>query len=198
MHTFNSLADILLEYTDSSAIPYTILLKTHEWKQFRNSVQRREKNTCQHCNKRCNDGYKLMYVKDPKTKKRSILDVPIIEVFVEVEKEIYHFGEIVGIYTIEVLKRIKMEEPRIGHVHHTYYISGRLPWQYPQEDLQFLCHLCHAHIHQHEKIPVYSNNSKTECRYLTLCDKCNGSGYLPQYEHVQNGICFQCNGECFA
>lgn len=26
------------------------------------------------------------------------------------------------------------------------------------------------------------------------CGRCGGSGYLPQYQHVQNGVCFACGG----
>lgn len=26
------------------------------------------------------------------------------------------------------------------------------------------------------------------------CVRCNGTGYLPQFKHVENGICFKCRG----
>ncbi|WP_460585959.1 hypothetical protein [Hymenobacter arcticus] len=26
------------------------------------------------------------------------------------------------------------------------------------------------------------------------CSRCNGSGYLPQYGHVERGRCFRCGG----
>jgi hypothetical protein len=26
------------------------------------------------------------------------------------------------------------------------------------------------------------------------CDRCNGSGYIPRYNHIENGICFKCRG----
>ena len=29
----------------------------------------------------------------------------------------------------------------------------------------------------------------------SLCPRCNGSGHLPQYQHVQRGICFLCWGK---
>ena len=28
-----------------------------------------------------------------------------------------------------------------------------------------------------------------------LCDKCNGQGYIPKYNHISNGICFRCYGK---
>lgn len=27
-----------------------------------------------------------------------------------------------------------------------------------------------------------------------ICSDCNGSGYLPQYKHIQDGLCFNCGG----
>lgn len=29
----------------------------------------------------------------------------------------------------------------------------------------------------------------------SVCPRCYGSGYLPQFKHVENGICFLCFGE---
>jgi len=29
---------------------------------------------------------------------------------------------------------------------------------------------------------------------VELCPKCQGTGNLPQYAHVQNGVCFRCSG----
>jgi hypothetical protein len=26
------------------------------------------------------------------------------------------------------------------------------------------------------------------------CDRCNGSGYIPRFNHVEHGICFKCRG----
>lgn len=28
----------------------------------------------------------------------------------------------------------------------------------------------------------------------SICPRCGGTGYLPQYRHVENGICFKCRG----
>lgn len=37
------------------------------------------------------------------------------------------------------------------HVHHTYYITGKLAWQHPDKSLITLCMLCHTKWHkQHE------------------------------------------------
>jgi len=33
-------------------------------------------------------------------------------------------------------------------VHHTYYVSGRLPWMYPNWSLFTLCQNCHSKAHE--------------------------------------------------
>jgi hypothetical protein len=38
----------------------------------------------------------------------------------------------------------------------------------------------------------YSELNKTN---TITCNRCGGSGRLPQYNHVENGICFKCRGE---
>src|SRR5260370_4869913 len=32
------------------------------------------------------------------------------------------------------------------HVHHRYYVQGKLPWEYPDEALITLCKQCHAWV----------------------------------------------------
>lgn len=36
------------------------------------------------------------------------------------------------------------------HVHHPVYVKGREPWEYPNEELQVLCHVCHSGHHEAE------------------------------------------------
>ena len=35
-----------------------------------------------------------------------------------------------------------------------------------------------------------------------ICDRCSGSGSLPQFKHIENGVCFKCRGngvvQCFS
>lgn len=33
------------------------------------------------------------------------------------------------------------------HAHHLIYISGRMPWDYPLEDMATLCYVCHCKVH---------------------------------------------------
>jgi hypothetical protein len=79
------------------------------------------------------------------------------------------------------------------HVHHKYYQYGKLPWEYPDEALTTLCWNCHEELHKNEKIPNLDNNGHLISE-LTPCSRCFGAGCFPEYNHIQNGICFKCNG----
>jgi len=79
-------------------------------------------------------------------------------------------------------------------VHHKKYILNRLPWDYKNDDLTTLCNHCHTDFHNNNKVPVFSEDGLIELEY-EVCTKCNGAGHLPEYNHVENGICFQCKGE---
>jgi 5-methylcytosine-specific restriction endonuclease McrA len=81
------------------------------------------------------------------------------------------------------------------NVHHKYYITGLKPWEYDDDALITLCQECHQKRHE-IAIPKYRSLSKNIIdAYCHKCKRCGGSGYLPQYNHVQNGICFNCGGE---
>lgn len=52
------------------------------------------------------------------------------------------------------------------HVHHTYYQSGILPWEYPDESLITLCKNCHEYVHKTTKIPIKRRKRTFEERLL--------------------------------
>jgi hypothetical protein len=79
-------------------------------------------------------------------------------------------------------------------IHHKYYIYGLLPWNYHDSVLQTLCSICHEKEHLTNKPIVYLDKSLKSEVELNLCLRCNGNGYLHNYKHVQNGICFKCWG----
>ena len=86
--------------------------------------------------------------------------------------------------------------PKALNVHHKYYVNGNKPWEYSSDALVTLCEDCHCDIHKSAKTPVYKElYNKQVLRYAEICDRCGGSGYLPQYRHVEGGICFKCWGE---
>jgi hypothetical protein len=79
------------------------------------------------------------------------------------------------------------------HIHHKYYQKEKLPWQYPNDALITLCWECHENLHKNTKIP-YLNEFGIEVGTMTPCSKCYGAGWFPEFNHIQNGICFKCNG----
>lgn len=81
------------------------------------------------------------------------------------------------------------------NVHHKYYINGLKPWEYDDNALVTLCKECHQKRHE-TAIPKYRSLSKNIIdAYCHKCVRCGGSGFLPQFNHVLNGICFKCGGE---
>jgi len=34
------------------------------------------------------------------------------------------------------------------NIHHSYYVAGRAPWEYPKETTMVLCDFCHACMHE--------------------------------------------------
>jgi len=82
------------------------------------------------------------------------------------------------------------------HVHHKYYQIGKLAWEYPNEALETLCWHCHEKLHSECEIDILDENGNIiETR--KRCNRCLGAGRFPEYNHIQNGICFECNGERF-
>ena len=80
------------------------------------------------------------------------------------------------------------------NVHHTFYQRGKMPWDYSNESLMTLCNQCHALLHQEE---VYLYNHDGNKIILTICEKCQGTGYLPEYNYWDNGVCYSCMGSRF-
>ena len=82
------------------------------------------------------------------------------------------------------------------HIHHTYYQDGKCPWEYPNNSLQTLCWYCHEKLHIETKIP-YLDSVGQVVGQLTPCSRCLSIGYFPEFWHVENGICFRCDGKRF-
>ncbi len=87
------------------------------------------------------------------------------------------------------------EKSIIMHVHHRFYIKGKLPWEYDDDALITLCNWCHWELHEQTKVPIYAmlNGTLHDLNY-TPCERCNGAGVFPEFKHVQNGVCFRCDG----
>jgi hypothetical protein len=93
-------------------------------------------------------------------------------------------------------KRRKCGRPDTSHglqVHHEHYIVGRLPWEYPEVLLVTICDSCHDKLHDQHKVFFYQDVGGKFVRLnLVPCVKCSGSGWFPQWEHIEGGICFRC------
>lgn len=90
------------------------------------------------------------------------------------------------------------ETPLFLNVHHKHYIIQHKAWEYDDEDLVTLCNECHTKVHQSIGAPVYSDkNGFIKEIQLTPCLRCGGTGYFPEYKHVEHGICFRCRGARF-
>jgi hypothetical protein len=79
------------------------------------------------------------------------------------------------------------------HVHHQYYQNNCMPWEYPKDALITLCWQCHEDVHKNEKVK-HLNEFGEYIGELNYCQRCFGAGWFPEYNYVQNGICFRCNG----
>lgn len=167
----------LLEEYGFNKIPYPVLLQTNEWNNCRAKIIIRDNCTCQSCsNSNSLRIYASGLVQRVELDDGSIdyrpftLDEPLA---------------IVSEYSI--------------HVHHKYYIKDLLPWEYKDEELITYCPDCHMKWHQENTVKYYVRNGNGELieeSYQT-CDRCEGTGHLPQYKHVDNGICFKCGGRTF-
>lgn len=47
---------------------------------------------------------------------------------------------------------------------------------------------------QREVIYLYKDESMKYRKVLAPCNKCQGSGYLPEYYYRDNGVCYDCGG----
>jgi hypothetical protein len=78
-------------------------------------------------------------------------------------------------------------------LHHRYYQEGAMPWEYPDDAFIPLCWTCHAKLHTTEEIR-HLDKDGIEKGTLKPCHRCHGTGYFPEYNHVEDGICFHCRG----
>lgn len=165
METAKSYEDIKSEYGDNY-IPYHILLSSIEWKQKRLIIIERDLCQCQKCGS-CD------------ISERNQMNIaPIKSVLTE--------GELLEI-------SIKLTSL---HVHHKHYIEGLLPWEYQDEDLITYCCECHRKWHEENEVEyfVYSNGEYCKKHY-TVCGRCSGAGWFPEYIHRDGGICYECLGQ---
>jgi hypothetical protein len=149
-------------------IPYDELLGTLEWKTKRDLIIKRDKGRCTKCG-----------------------TLPTQK----------HFANGKTQHIIDLTKdldfhQIIYESPILLQVHHLYYITSKIPWEYQDKALVTLCDSCHKRIHDECSVPVYKfQNNELIDLHAVACSRCAGSGYLSEYMHYKGGICFECKGE---
>jgi hypothetical protein len=82
------------------------------------------------------------------------------------------------------------------HIHHKYYQDELLAWQYPLKAYETLCWDCHEELHKNHTIPHYDKCGEL-VDYYHRCKRCYASGWFPQFSHIRDGVCFNCEGERF-
>lgn len=159
-----------MKYADllkkSQSFTYEELLGTDEWKRTRESVLKLDNGKCRKC---------LSYGTIEKNGK--IYD----DLSYTKHAHISKYGQ-------------SRWRKKYLHVHHRYYIKNRLPWQYEFDCFLTLCDTCHAFYHENEKFLVYEDSTLKKVANMTPCKRCNGSGWFEEFRHIDNGICYECNG----
>lgn len=70
------------------------------------------------------------------------------------------------------------------NVHHKDYIKGHLPWEYPLNNFETLCHICHKKEHRQEQaIEIFSEEQKVLWR---LVDRQEPEIITALNEQIQN------------
>lgn len=211
-----SYEDLILS-KNGTKLFYIELLNTIEWTQKREIIINRDARKCTTCNRypsinNSGNYYKKLSEED----KASLLANYKLDTQKSKEQILTSFSKVAperGLSAVEKLFKQGVEEdnlekiadsldnwyvpceiPLYLHVHHTYYIQNKLPWEYANESLITKCSECHTKIHKEEKILVYRDESKTHIMDFTPCTRCDGSGYLEQFSYYLGGVCFQCGG----
>lgn len=157
-------------------IPYEQLLLTKEWAAKREKIIDRDSEKCSAC------GIKVVGTQ--------MFEVPTasFQEFINYCYDLDGKGCSINPGDLEI-KAFHLQ------VHHKLYIRGKYPWEYDDEALITLCNWCHFELHRKEIIPVYTEvDGQLMQEQFKPCPRCSGAGWLPQYKHVEDGVCFQCWG----
>ncbi|WP_210521213.1 hypothetical protein [Hymenobacter terricola] len=200
----------LLAECNGNYIAYQRLLNTNEWFERRKSILKRDINLCQQCGKGSTIGIDWLPSDHP-YKESQFWEDEIIFFDGHTEKNYIPpatFGDTPFFLTIPISDngvivafQGLIHAPKAYHleIHHRYYLRSSLPWQYRDDALITLCNWCHRKVHSDgTPIPVYQSQVSRDVELqkfsnYTVCTRCNGTGRLPQYDHVEKGVCFLCN-----
>jgi hypothetical protein len=194
MYNYGQIANTLSRLSRKEQ--YEMLLQTSEWFNFRNKIIERDNRTCVKCNKIEGPSKVLPISEEEKTNRDKIGLEWMINFWEDMLNKKLTNAEkikisidckplqIVGYFIKEV----------VLNVHHKYYYWTCLPWQYELNDLETLCSECHRKTHLENKIVTYYDEKKEYYIEEELCSRCGGEGYIKDFKHIQEGICFSCLG----
>ena len=201
-------------YGRQEKIPYHLLLSTNEWKEKRKEILKRDSYACKVCKKRTTQHFEIEELQAKIGKKEinltwkiagknrtvtEILDRGNYWFFSELSfKKFDAYGGCKYIKTPSGFILVKADNEYTLHVHHKIYILNILPWENYNKDFVTVCKWCHLETHKNDEIKAYRliNNNLVSAK-LTPCVRCFGTGKIAKFEHVENGICFRCEGVRF-
>ena len=179
-----------------AVMSYTELLQQAQWKYLRSQILKRDEHCCKICS---NMGTYNKW--DSSAKSWKYYDVFFPANCRKYKNQFLNNGILDNFYIFDDRDIILTEiaNPRNLHIHHQYYIDGRLPWQYQFTCFETLCVNCHFTLHQQQKIPyfIWEQGKLIKWEGMLACNRCNGAGHFPEYSHVQGGVCFKCSGNRF-
>lgn len=79
------------------------------------------------------------------------------------------------------------------YIHFKEYIDGTLPWEYPNSKLICLCWKCLKNYIAVNKVKHLDLKGR-DIELLTPCRRCLAQGYFAEYNEINSGLCFQCEG----
>ncbi|WP_416439675.1 hypothetical protein [Phnomibacter sp. MR] len=177
-------------------LTYLELLQTQEWRCKRASILQRDNYTCSVCARR-----ETLPLLNADTGLWQPHEVHIPATCRQYNWQMRYAGTFIDMSILydRDIEYLPVAQHRRMHVHHRLYIYDRLPWQYADKYLSCMCENCHHRWHQQHRVKVYRHTPEgyLEMNDLTPCKRCAGAGRLPQYDHVEAGICFRCWGACF-
>lgn len=182
---------------------YKDLLERREWFDCREKIVRRDRLACLHCKAAAGD-YKKIPLTPGELEEREAMVLKGAREALDRNREL---NDLLGADFDEEKEYRKAYNQHnnlhpkyntvkvILQVHHTYYVYGNMPWEYPPESLKTLCKECHKEVHMKTFIQVFKDNTLDELAgHRNNCGRCHGTGRLPEYRHVSNGVCFACGG----
>lgn len=173
------------ELSEQERLSYEALLQTQEWHDLRTRLLKEANYNCCYCDA-CGETTEVTKSNGTKIQ----MHIPYRTYDVIEEDDEY------GIPRVKVISTVVMTNPII-QVHHTYYVKSTLPWEYPDECFKVVCKRCHTRIHEEEEIMMYANHMFKDGVKLTPCNRCEGLGYLYEFNYHMDGICFGCKGAGF-